>query len=120
FEIGTDARCVPINELSRGLEQADRFTIIGAGKTAIDACLWLLEVGVSADAIRWIKPRESWLMNRVFAQGGELVGTMLEGISLQIEAAALAASVDDLMNRLNETAQLLRVDQDVKPTMYKG
>lgn len=120
FAIGTGARLVPINELSRGLEQADRFTIIGAGKTAIDACLWLLDAGVSADAIRWIKPRESWLMNRVFAQGGELVGTLFEGISLQMEAAALAASVDDLMNRLNETAQLLCVDQDVKPTMYRG
>src|SRR5262245_32794934 len=120
FEIASDARCIPINELSRGTEQADRFTIIGAGKTAIDACLWLLDTGVPAGAIRWIKPRESWLMNRVFAQGGELVGTMIEGISLQIEAAAFAVSLDDLMRRLNETAQLLRVDEDVRPTMYKG
>ena len=27
-------------------EQADGYMIIGAGKTAIDACLWLLEIGV--------------------------------------------------------------------------
>jgi len=120
FEIAGDARCIPINDLSRGVEQADRFTIVGAGKTAIDACLWLLETGVPADAIRWIKPRESWLMNRVFAQGGELVGTLFEGISLQMEAAASAATLDDLMKRLNETAQLLCVDRDIRPTMYKG
>ena len=120
FEIVAEARCVPINELSRVAEQADRYTIIGAGKTAIDACLWLLEMGVPPDAIRWIKPREAWLVNRVFAQGGELVGTLFEGISLQVEAAAQAISTDDLFKRLNATEQLLRVDEDVTPTMYKA
>ena len=120
FEIVAEARCVPINELSRVAEQADRYTIIGAGKTAIDACLWLLEMGVPPDAIRWIKPREAWLVNRVFAQGGELVGTLFEGISLQVEAAAQATSTDDLFDRLNATEQLLRVDEDVTPTMYKA
>jgi len=120
FEIVAEARCVPINELSRVAEQADRYTIIGAGKTAIDACLWLLEMGVPPDAIRWIKPREAWLVNRVFAQGGELVGTLFEAISLQVEAAAQAISTDDLFERLNATEQLLRVDEDVTPTMYKA
>jgi putative NAD(P)-binding protein len=120
FETAADARCIPINDLSRSIEHADRFSIVGAGKTAIDACLWLLEAGVSPDAIRWIKPRESWLLNRVYAQGGELVGTLFEGLSFQIEAAAHAASVDDLMDRLNATAQLLRVDDHVRPTMYRG
>ncbi len=120
FEVVPAARCVPINELSRTAERADGYTIIGAGKTAIDACLWLLEMGVPPDAIRWIKPREAWLVNRVFAQGGALVGTMFEGISLQAEAAAQATSIDDLFHRLNATEQLLRVDESVTPTMYKA
>ncbi|MGE5358324.1 MAG: hypothetical protein ACM3NQ_04850 [Bacteroidales bacterium] len=120
FAVAADARCVPPNELPRVAERADGYVIIGAGKTAIDACLWLLEGGVSPDDIRWIKPRESWLQNRVFAQGGELVGTLVEGISLQVEAAAQAESVDDLFARLNAAAQLLRVDESVAPTMYKG
>ena len=120
FEIDAEARCVPINELARIAERADGYVIIGAGKTAVDACLWLLEIGVSPDDIRWIKPRESWYLNRVFAQGGELVGTMFEGLSLQVEAAARASSVDDLMRQLNAGAQLLRLDENVTPTMYKS
>lgn len=120
FEVLGEVRCVPINELSRVTEQADRYTIIGAGKTAIDACLWLLEMGVPPDAIRWIKPREAWLVNRVFAQGGELVGTLFEGISLQVEAAAQATSIDNLFDRLNAADQLLRVDEGLTPTMYKA
>lgn len=120
FELAPEARCVPINELARMAEQADGYVIIGAGKTAIDACLWLLEVGVSPGDIRWIKPREAWLQNRTFAQGGELVGTLFEGFSLQVEAAARATSLDDLFERLEATDQLLRVDERVQPTMFKA
>ena len=120
FEIASEARCIPINDLARMAERADGYVIIGAGKTAADACLWLLEIGVSPDDIRWIKPRESWYLNRVFAQGGELVGTMFEGLALQVEAAAQASSVDDLLRQLKATAQLLHLDQNVTPGMYKA
>jgi hypothetical protein len=61
--------------------------IIGAGKTAIDACLWLLEIAVPPSEIRWIKPREAWLTNRVYVQSGALVGKFIEGLALQLEAA---------------------------------
>jgi hypothetical protein len=120
FKVSPEARCVPPNRLSRGDERADAYVVIGAGKTAIDVCLWLLDGGVSASDIRWIKPRESWLQNRAFAQGGELVGTLFEGISLQVEAVARATSVVDAFARLSAAAQLLRVDESETPTMYKA
>ncbi len=120
FDVAPGARLVPPNDLPRVAERADGYVIIGAGKTAMDACLWLLEVGVSPGDILWIKPRESWLQNRLFAQGGEFVGTLFEGISLQVEAAAHATSVNDLFTRLSGAAQLLRVDEDMTPTMYKA
>jgi hypothetical protein len=120
FEVATEARCVPPNELARLSERADGYVVIGAGKTALDTCSWLLEIGVSPSDIRWIKPREAWFVNRVFAQGGELAGTLFEGISLQVEAAALATSLEDLFHRLEATEQLLRVDKSVAPTMFKA
>jgi hypothetical protein len=118
--VAGDARCVAPNALIDGVHDADRYTIIGAGKTAIDTCLWLLENDVPPDAIRWIKPREAWLLNRAFAQGGDLVDTLFEGLSLQVEAAAQASSIDDLFERLNASEQLLRVYEDVTPTVYRG
>lgn len=120
FEVADGARCVPVNELARLVEHADRFVILGAGKTAIDACLWLLQVGVAPEDIRWIKPREAWLLNRTYTQGGELVGNLVEGLARQLEAAAEASSPDDLFVRLEAADQLLRVDPEVTPTMYKG
>jgi hypothetical protein len=120
FEVAPGARCVPINDLPRLAGRADGYVIIGAGKTAIDACLWLLEVGVPPGDIRWVKPREAWLQNRAFVQGGELVGTLFEGVSLQVEAAARSASLDELFERLDAAGQLLRVDEGVTPTMYRA
>jgi hypothetical protein len=120
FEVEAGVRCVPLGELPRQREHADGYVVIGAGKTASDACLWLLEMGVPADAITWVKPREAWLVNRHFAQGGELVGDLYEGVSLQVQAAAEASSIEDLFTRLSESAQLLRVDEAVAPSMYKA
>jgi len=120
FEVASGARCVPVGELVRVAEQADGYVIIGAGKTGVDACLWLLQAGVPPEAITWIKPREAWFTNRVFAQGGELVATMFEGISLQVEAAARASSFEELFANLSAADQLLRVDGRVTPTMFKG
>lgn len=120
FEVAADARCVPVNRLVDVKEQPDGYVIIGAGKTALDACCWLLDNGVPPDDLRWVKPREAWFLNRAFSQGGELVGTLLEGLALQVEAAAQATSVEDLFERLERTGQLLRIDQRVTPTMFRG
>lgn len=120
FDVEPGARCVAVNALPRQAAPAAGYVIIGAGKTAIDACLWLLQNGVAPRDIRWIKPREAWLVNRAYAQSGELVGSLLEGLSLQMEAAAQARSLDDLFERLNASGQLLRIDERLAPTMYRG
>jgi hypothetical protein len=118
FEVAPGARCVPVNELPRMAPQADGYVIVGAGKTAIDACLWLLEIGVPPEKIRWIAPRESWLVNRAFVQGGELVGNFIDGLSLQLEAAARATSLEDLFLRLEETDYFMRIDSGRMPTKF--
>src|SRR5580658_5859574 len=96
FEVAAGAQCVPVGALASVRERPAGYVVIGAGKTALDACTWLLDCGVPPSDIRWIKPREGWFLNRRYWQGGELVGTMFEGISLQLEAAAQATSTVDL------------------------
>jgi hypothetical protein len=120
FEVAPGARCVPVGALASLAEKPEGYVVIGAGKTALDACTWLLDGGVSPDDITWIKPRDSWFYNRAFMQGGDLVGTMLEGLSIQLEAAAQAASTEDLFARLEASGQMLRVDSRVAPTMFRG
>jgi hypothetical protein len=120
FEIGAGVTCVPVNQLTQLKDCPDKFVIIGAGKTAMDACVWLIENGVAPRSIQWIKPREPWLLNRRYAQPGELLGMLFDGIALQMEAAARATSVDDLFHRLEAFEQVTRIDRAVWPTMYKA
>ncbi len=119
FEIDAGAPSIPVNQLVHVTATPERFVIIGAGKTAMDACVWLLENGVDPGDIQWIKPREAWLLNRSYFQPGELVGRLFEGLALQMESAARATSIDDLFDRLEAAEQFRRVDRSVRPTMFK-
>jgi len=120
FEVADGVRCVPAGDIARPHERPERYVVIGAGKTALDACVWLLERGVPAAAIRWIKPREAWWLNRRFQQPHTLVPELYRGASIQIEAMAKAASMADLFARLEADGILLRVDPGVTPTMFRG
>ncbi len=120
FAVAAGVRCVPAGDIVRPHERPERYAIIGGGKTASDACVWLLERGVPAAAICWIKPREAWWLNRHFQQPHTLLPELYRGASLQIEAMAEAPSVDQLFARLEELGILLRVDRAVQPTMFRG
>jgi NAD(P)-binding Rossmann-like domain len=112
-------RLVPVNDLVRLTGPASGYTVIGSGKTAMDACIWLLDSGVPPEVIRWIRPRDAWLLDRAFQQPLDLVTWLIEGVSLCLEAAAQAEDVTDLFGRLEACGQLVRLDPAVEPTMYR-
>jgi hypothetical protein len=116
FDVAPGARCVPINDLVHAAEPAERVVVVGAGKTAIDACLWLLESGVPPNDICWIRARDSLLANRTYFQPGDLA---LEGFSVLVEAAAQAESPRDMIARLIAREQFFPIDAGHEPTMFK-
>lgn len=120
FEVADGVRCLAAGEIARVKDRPERFVVIGAGKTALDACVWLLEQGVPESAIRWIKPREAWWVNRRFQQPHALLPDFYRGAAMQIEAMARATSVRDLFERLEEQGYFLRIDPGVLPTMFRG
>jgi len=120
FEVADGVRCVHAGEITRIGQRFERLVIIGAGKTALDACVWLLEQGVPASAIRWIKPRESWWLNRRFQQPRTLLPETYRGIAIQLESIAHATSVEDLFARLEAEEIFLRIDSNITPTMFRG
>lgn len=120
FEVADGVRCVPAGEIAYIAERPERFVIIGAGKTALDSCVWLLEQGVPASTIRWIKPREAWWLNRRFQQPHTLLPDFYRGMAIQIEAMAQATSVQDLFAHLEAEGFFLRIDPGLAPTMFRG
>lgn len=120
FTIADGVRWAPAGAISRIAQQADDFVVIGAGKTAVDTCIWLLEQGVPPAAVRWIKPREGWWLNRRFYQPQTRLPDMYRGLAIQLEAMARASSLADLYARLEAERVMLRVDTTVAPTMCRG
>ena len=119
FTVAASASFVPVNRLPDAAESHQRFTIVGAGKTSADACLWLLDHGVDADRIRWIRPRDMWFNDRAHLQPLDQVAEIMEGIALDAEAAAQATNLDDLFDRLEASGRHLRLDPAVRPTMFR-
>ncbi|MEO8125016.1 MAG: FAD/NAD(P)-binding protein [Burkholderiales bacterium] len=120
YAIAPGVRCAPLNDLPRIERPHAAYTVVGSGKTGMDACLWLLQNGVPPSRIRWIMPRDAWLMDRANHQPGADDFERSIGSSIaQFEAVIEAASVADLFARLEAHGELLRIAPEVEPTTYR-
>ncbi len=121
YAVAPGVRCVPVNELARIAQPQAGYVVVGAGKTAMDACIWLLEQGVDPDQIRWIMPRDSWVLDRANVQSGDDFFMNTWGsLTRQLEAVISAENVQDLMLRLEAAGEWMRIDPGVMPTVYHG
>lgn len=117
FPVADGVRVLPIHELADLADSPSRFVIVGSGKTATDAIVWLLGNGVDPGRIQWVRPREPWMLNRAVVQPDPLVALGLAADTMA--AAADATSLDDLFLRLEAAGVMFRVDPQVTPTMAK-
>ena len=120
FWVDPSVRLMPPNDLVDLDGVPTGFTVIGAGKTAMDTCNWLLDSGVDPDSIQWIRPRDPWLFNRVFMQPLELVAAYLQLQAHWVAAAAQAEDGADLARRLAAEDVFVRIDPEVEPRVFRG
>lgn len=120
FRISSSVAFGPINDLPERAGDHDSFTIIGAGKTGVDACLWLLTSGVEPDRVRWIRPRDAWFSDRAGVQPLDLVAGTIDGISRDAQVAAEGGAAQDMFGRLEDIGRMMRLDDGVVPAMYRG
>ena len=120
YAVAPGVACIPINDLASLSRPYARYTVVGSGKTGIDACLWLLDKGVEPSRIRWIMPRDAWFMDRANFQPGLENFERNMGYSLaQFGSIIEASSPADLFARLEAKGALLRLDPKVEPTTYR-
>lgn len=119
FSVATDVTCIPPNDLGSISGPPAAFVVIGAGKTAMDACAWLLRHEVAPSSITWIRARDAWLINRAKTQPLDQVASIIEAVADDLEASAAAGVIDDVYRALEASGRMLRVDRDVWPTMYR-
>jgi hypothetical protein len=118
FGVADDARVLAVNDLARLDDAPSQFVVVGSGKTATDACIWLLARGVDPDAICWVRPRDPWMTNRAVIQPNPVV--FLGMAADMMQAAEVATSLEDLFLRLEDAGIMLRIDRTVMPTMAKA
>ena len=118
FGVDDGARVIPVNDLVRVEDAPSQYVIVGSGKTATDACVWLLGHGVDPDAICWVRPREPWMLNRALIQPDPAI--YLGMVADLMQAAGASTSLDDLFLRLEDAGIMLRIDRSLTPTMAKA
>ena len=120
FDVASGARVVPVGDLPAAARPDSAYAVLGSGKTAVDACTWLLDNDVQPERIRWIRPRDAWFHDRADFQPLEQVGAILNGLSLDAKAGAEARDIADLFDRLEAAGRLVRIDPSWPATMYRG
>ncbi|MEM9621193.1 MAG: NAD(P)/FAD-dependent oxidoreductase [Pseudomonadota bacterium] len=120
YVVADGVACAPPNQLPKLAGQYDRYVIVGAGKTGMDACLFLLRNGAAPEHITWIMPRDSWLLDRADIQPPGLSDdTVARAFAQQSQAIAESSTIAEIFERVAAGGQLLRFDDTVEPTMYR-
>lgn len=123
FEVADGVRITTPGDLPKAWladsEAPAHYVLMGAGKTAMDVGCWLLNMGVDPANISWVRPRETWLINRSATQpGAEHAGIQIDWQLEQMRAAQTAKTGDDIFLHLEERGHMLRIDQDILPTKF--
>ena len=97
----------------------DHYVVLGGGKTAMDSVVWLIEAGVPADKIGWVRPRDSWMFNRTLLQPAHArIEGLMEFQTALCECASTSETGDEMFAKLGERGVMLRIDESVTPKMF--
>jgi len=116
YEVADGVQIIPIGGLVHPAHDYTGYVVIGAGKTGMDAALFLLGQGVAPSQITWIMPNDAWLLDRALIQPGKAAENAL---GAQLQCYAGVENLEGLCLALEAKRQVLRLDPDVWPTKYR-
>lgn len=115
YPVDPDVTLVPPNGLPQVKRPSERYVVIGAGKTGIDAILFLLDGGVSPDRVQWIVSNDAWLWDRATVQPGVVSKT----ITGQVKSIINATNIDEVFLQLERQGSMCRIDTSVMPSKWR-
>ena len=116
YVVGKGVNLVPINKLVDIKLPWKKYIVVGAGKTGLDALLYLLERNVNPDRITWIVPNDCWYLNRDVFNMEDLWMEMEK----QYSAVVQANNIDDIYAKYEALGIMMRVDKNYWPTRIRG
>lgn len=112
YDVAEGVALVPVNGLAALKEDYEQFVVIGAGKTGMDAVLFLRSHGVDPGRISWIMPRDAWILDRASITSGR--------VNYAVHKASIESqTIQDFELRLEECGWHSRLDPSVWPTRNK-
>jgi len=115
YEVEDGVVLVAPNALSN-LEQAyEKYVIIGAGKTGMDAILFLLDNGVDPNRIQWIISNDMWIWAREPLIPGNVGRVLLD----QAQALIDSDNLEEAYLRLEKAGQIFRLNNKIIPTKWR-
>ena len=115
FEVSNNVNLVPPNHLFSLRASYERYNIIGAGKTALDAICFLVDSGVPKENIYWFVSQDSWFWNRDIVQP-PLVG---KAFLAQLNAVNNNKLADEAFLDLEKIGHVFRLDKKIRPAKWK-
>ncbi len=116
YGIAPEVEVVAVNEIVTIKSRWEHFTIIGAGKTGMDAICYLVRQGINPDQITWVIPRDSWVINRdMLCADAKTIG---QQSFKWIILVANASSVNDIYLRAEAMGMMHRLDPHVLPSRF--
>mmetsp|Transcript_18146 Transcript_18146/g.51467 ORF Transcript_18146/g.51467 Transcript_18146/m.51467 type:complete len:540 (+) Transcript_18146:95-1714(+) len=116
FEVGLGAFVVPPSFLPSVSVPPAKYVIIGAGRTAIDAILWLLRMGVKSARVQWVMPRDHWYMCREALDGKQVMHTSITFTAVTMQNTSL----EHAMRELERAGLFCRLDCEQIQECFHG
>ncbi|KAG9189384.1 hypothetical protein G6011_06252 [Alternaria panax] len=119
YEVSEKANLVTPNAMASMKRPYPAYTIVGAGKTAVDSILWLISQNVDPENISWIMPRDSWFVDRGTLQPPAATTEPEKLLEEKDYSIMGAKSSKHMFHRMEEIEHAHRVDKNVEPTMFR-
>ena len=117
YSISEGVNLIPINKLAEIKVPWEKYVVIGAGKTGLDALLYLIDNNVNPDRIVWIVSNDCWYVNRdVLADDLKKLG---DYFPLCMNVVLESENVNDAYCKLEEIDMLMRLDKNIWPTKMR-
>lgn len=111
----SETKVVPLNALPSLPRTYEVYTVVGAGKTGIDACLWLIENKVAPDKIHWVMPNDAWMFTREWYTEARLPSS----IPVMLSAFTNAENLEQFYHHMESAGLVARLDPSREPTNWR-
>jgi len=115
YAVAPGVNLVPLNKLSTISQPVSNYVVIGAGKTGIDAIIFLIAQGVPPDNITWVVSNDSWLMERNLIQPGMTLNWFVS----QLDTFTKSKSLDEIYSGLEAKNVFFRIDEQIRPSKFR-